>query len=72
MVERFQVSVQGGVECGARSHARAGLHPLAPPPLTDHQQAEDPGEHISPGSSNFKINLTDNRCTDVPRPATAS
>jgi hypothetical protein len=23
-------------DSGARSHARAGLHPLAPPPLTDH------------------------------------
>ena len=43
---------------------------MASPPLTDHQKAEDPGEHFSPGSSVLKINLTDNRCTDVPRPFT--
>ncbi|MEV7983033.1 hypothetical protein [Streptomyces sp. NPDC086519] len=47
---------------GRSSHAGA-------PPLTGHQKAEDPGEHTSPGSSNFKINLTDNRCTDVPTAA---
>lgn len=56
-------------DSGARSHARTGLHSLAPPPLTDHQKAEDPCEHTSPGSSIFKIKLTGIRCTDVPTAA---
>ncbi|MES9504580.1 hypothetical protein ACFWG7_24110 [Streptomyces koyangensis] len=39
----------------------AAVHPLGIPPLINHRKTENPGDHLTPGSSVFEIDLEDNR-----------